>query len=175
MAFAPSPRVPEGPPDLLSVRLAWFIYDVSDEQKEAIMSEAAVSGLPIFERELEEAERRAKALRAVVEGLRALNGHAPLIPAQTPRQNSEHAVDTVRVPKGMQAVLAITAERPGRWTRREILSEFEERGWFHTVDRRKAEGAVDAAIHRLCSLGRATKVEGKPGTYSFGERQEVLT
>jgi hypothetical protein len=134
----------------------------------------AISALPIYERELEETERKAKALRLVVEGLRALNGHAPLIPAQGTLPEIERAVETVRGPKGMQAVLAITSERPGRWTRREILDEFQDRDWFHTVDRKKAEGAVDAAIHRLCSLGRASRVENEPGTYEFPGDQEVL-
>jgi hypothetical protein len=137
--------------------------------------DTAISALPIYERELEQTERKAKALRLVVEGLRALNGDAPLIPAQTPLAEVERAVGAVRAPKGMQAVLAITSERPGRWTRREILEEFQKRDWFHTVDRKKAEGAVDAAIHRLWSLGQASRVENEPGTYEFPARdQEVL-
>jgi hypothetical protein len=137
--------------------------------------EASVSSLAIFERELEETEKKAKALRLVVEGLRALNGHAPLLPAQISIPEVERAVDAARPPKGMQAVLAITSERPGRWTRRQILDEFAKREWFHTVDRRKAEGAVDAAIHRLCNLGRALKIDKQPGTYHFpAVNKEVL-
>ena len=45
------------------------------------------------------------------------------------------------------------------------MREFERRRWFHTTDKRRAEGAVDAAIHRLCDTGRAQKRGA--GIYQF--------
>jgi hypothetical protein len=136
----------------------------------------SVGALAYAERQLAEAEAKVEAWQRIAEGLRGLNGDAPLFAVsdqmvlEVPEGVSPAVVAGAR-PKGTDAVLALTSERPGVWTRKQILREFARRSWFHTTDRRKAEGAVDAAIHRLVKLGRATKVS--PGKYRFGERQEA--
>lgn len=127
---------------------------------------ASVASLTFFEERLAESELHTKALRQIVEGLRLLNGHAPRLPvngsAQLPLAEVS-APATPTVPKGVEAVLAIMGEKTGRWTRGQILREFGKRGWFHTTDKHRAEGAVDAALYRLCQTGRVKKV--KPGVY----------
>jgi hypothetical protein len=74
----------------------------------------------------------------------------------------------------MDAVRRIVAERPGRWTLRELREEFEQRGWLHTTDKRRAHAAVDAAAWRMAKLGEAKAIE--PGVYEFpaATTQEVL-
>jgi hypothetical protein len=136
----------------------------------------SVGALAYAEGQLAEAEAKAEAWRRIADGLRGLNGDAPpfavsdQMAIEVPEGMSPAVVAGAR-PKGTAAVLALTSERPGIWTRKQIMREFGRRSWFHTTDRRKAEGAVDAAIHRLVELGRATKVS--PGTYRFGKRQEA--
>jgi hypothetical protein len=132
-----------------------------------------VESLPIFEEKLEEAELTVKALRQVVEGLRLLNGHAPRLPAAQLRLAEVSAPAATTVPKGIKAVLAIMDSRAGKWTRGSILKEFAKRGWFHTTDKHRAEGAVDAALYRLCQTGRVQKL--KPGVYRVAPTQETAS
>lgn len=130
--------------------------------------ETTVEMLPVFEKRLEDRLKEVRALQQVVDGLRVLNGDAPRIRVGTGEQSAIPGVsppDGAGPPRGIQAVLAITGEKPGTWTRAKIMREFKRRRWFHTTDRRKAEGAVDAALHRLCTTGRAEKLS--PGVYKF--------
>lgn len=133
------------------------------------MATTQIEMLPVFETQLEEKLKEVRALQQVVEGLRILNGHAPRIRVSGGEQTAIPGVAAAKAaaapPRGIHAVLAITGEKPGTWTRARILREFKRRRWFHTTDRRKAEGAVDAAIHRLIATGRAEKIDS--GVYKF--------
>src|SRR5439155_1658194 len=75
----------------------------------------------------------AAAWEHIVEGLRGLNGEAPqFMIDEAAEAEAEAAAPTALPmrPKGMDAVRQIVAERPGRWTLRELRAEFERRGWL---------------------------------------------
>lgn len=130
------------------------------------MTRKLEANLPEFEQELAESERRTAALRQIVEGIRALNGDVTLPTAElVPPSTRNGAAVAPGTPRGTTAVELIVSERPGRWTLRELHAEFEERGWYRTADKKKAEATVDSAVYRLWKLGRAKKV--KPGVYKF--------
>lgn len=137
-----------------------------------------MQALTTFEDELAQAELRVRALRQIVEGLRALGEQqASPAPASQPGSNGngnghERQTTLLGAPRGISAVTTIMGDKPGKWTRQRLMREFELRGWFHTTDRRKAEGAVDAAIYRLCNTGRLTKLGA--GVYRFPPESGVV-
>lgn len=134
------------------------------------MNELAVT---MIEREAEEAERRAAALRKIAEAARDLgdeglahirtlvespngnggNGHV----ADEPKDSPDPAADA---PRGREAVRRIVAERPGIWTLADLREEMKQRGWYVSAK------AVEVAVTRLCDLDREGRRIGK-GRYLF--------
>jgi hypothetical protein len=138
---------------------------------------SATTSLDYAQRKLAIHEAAAEAWRHIVEGLRGLNGDAPqFVIDQADEADADTAAPAVPEtrPKGMDAVRRIVAERSGRWTLRELREEFDQRGWLHTTNKRRAYAAVDAAAWRMAKLGEAQIIE--PGVYEFPARvtKEVL-
>ena len=139
------------------------------------MSASMTRQLRQYERQLDEAERHAQALRQVVEGLRILSGTPGPASAVASADTNGNGIGATNghVPKGMDAVRAIAASRPNAlWSRKQILREFQKRGWITSGDPERFAATVDAAIHRLRKSGEATRV--KPGYYRFADPQGRL-
>jgi hypothetical protein len=115
---------------------------------------ALESQLEDAEREAQDAQRRADALRKIIEGVRALNGEAGQMTLHAPLP-----VDAEDGPRGRQAIRLIVTERPGIWTIPELSEEMRRRGWFST---RKA---VEVAVHRLIARGEAERM--RTGVFRF--------
>ena len=110
------------------------------------MTTDLLARLPQMEREAEECERKAQALRQIIAGVRALNGEA----AALLRRFESHGIafETRPLdsdgPRGPQAVLRVMAESPKReWKVVEVKREMLRRGWAPTPK------AVEASIRRL--------------------------
>jgi hypothetical protein len=118
--------------------------------------------LPEWEREAQEHERKARALRQIIEGVRALNGDAArLFGVQVATQRaSSTPVVPADVPRGRAAVRRIAAERPGVWKVSEMKAEIIARGWGDPGT------GTEAAMKRLAASGEAEKIGH--GTYRFG-------
>jgi hypothetical protein len=113
--------------------------------------------LPEMEREAENYERKARALRQIIEGVKALNGRADAILA--PRfveQNGKvfvAAPQDRRGPRGIEAVRQVMASDSERvWKVIELKNEILRRGWAPSPK------AVEANVKRLRELGEITSV-----------------
>ena len=116
------------------------------------MTAEFLSRLPEMEREAAEYERRARALRQIIAGVRALNGHAAEVPHPVlVRQN-----DTIFVaqpldkngPRAREAVIRIMEEAPTHeWKVIELKREMLRRGWAPSPK------AVEATISRMREAG----------------------
>jgi|SRR5579872_1186006 len=133
-----------------------------ERTKEAVRVDTLLETLPALmaeletaEREAQEAERRANALRTIIEGVRALNGHAAQMRLSLPVEAGAGENE----PRGREAIRQIVAARPGIWTIPELSDEMRRRGWFTT---RKA---VEVAIHRLIASGEAERM--RTGVFRF--------
>ena len=111
-----------------------------------------VAQLPEMEREAEEYETRARALRQIIAGIRALNGHA--VEIEEPRLLEQNGTVFVarpqdeRGPRGREAVLRIMSESPGRvWKVIELKREILGRGWAPSPK------AVEANLKRMRQMG----------------------
>jgi hypothetical protein len=111
-----------------------------------------LSRLPTMEREAEEHEARARALRQFIAAVRALNGHAQDI--TEPRFVEQNGTVFVAAqldrtgPRGREAVRRVMAERPSRvWKVIELKREILGRGWAPTPK------AVEANLKRMRELG----------------------
>lgn len=89
------------------------------------------------ERQAAEATRTAEALRKIIDGVQALNGHAgdvrlspPVIAAMAQAIPPEDVNEMIDGPRGREAVRLITAERPGVWALSDLRAEMKRRGWF---------------------------------------------
>jgi hypothetical protein len=115
---------------------------------------ALESQLEDAEREAQDAQRRADALRKIIEGVRALHGEAGQMALAVPL-----SADPEDGPRGREAIRLIVTERPGIWTIPELSEEMRRRGWFST---RKA---VEVAVHRLIASGEAERM--RTGVFRF--------
>jgi hypothetical protein len=120
--------------------------------EEGEMTVDLVARLPEMERQADEHERAARALRQIVAGVRALNGHAAEI--TEPRfveQNGTVFVaqaQDARGPRGREAILRVMSEDPRRtWKVIELKREILARGWAPSPK------AVEANLKRMRELG----------------------
>jgi hypothetical protein len=116
------------------------------------MTADLLSRLPDLEREADEHEARARALRQIIAGVRALNGQAAvLVDPRLIEQNGTVFVARPlqpNGPRGREAVLSVMYERPERiWKVIELKREILGRGWAPTPK------AVEAALKRMRNLG----------------------
>ena len=128
------------------------------------MTDDLLDRLPELERQAEECERQARALRQIIEGVRALNGdaaHVLGLPSETGRNQYTPAAG----PRGRSAVREIVSERPGDWKLKAIKSEVRQRGWPSSPE------AVDTAVKRMHADGEAVRVGH--GIYRFVGRGEA--
>lgn len=116
------------------------------------MTSDLISRLPDLEREADEYEERARALRQIVAGVRALNGDAHDI--REPRFVEQNGTVFVASPldaagpRGRDAVIAVMSERPGKtWKVIELKRELLRRGWAPSPK------AVEANLKRMRGLG----------------------
>jgi hypothetical protein len=132
------------------------------------MSDQLVAQLPAMEREAGQLERRAHALRQIIEGIKALNGDATLFDvALAPNGNGNgNGHSEPEGPRGREAVRQIVTERPGAvWSLTQIKRENRRRGWP------SPDKAIETAVSRLRANGEAERVS--TGKYRFTVRQVV--
>ncbi len=123
------------------------------------MTLTLAESLPELEAQLEDAESRAVALRKIVEGIRALNGHANQVEVKVPPEASVPRASEDAKPRGRGAVRLIVAERPGIWSLADLRQEMQARGWFTSPK------GLEVAVTRLCVSGEARRVA--KGRYEF--------
>ena len=131
------------------------------------MTADLIARLPEMEREAQEHERKAKGLRMIIDGVRALNGDAERLfgaaPVdRAPRTNQYRPEDG---PRGRAAVRQIVSERPGTWRVGEIKRQIQLRGWPSSTT------GVEVAIKRMVEAGEAQRV--RKGVYRFPTNGEV--
>lgn len=127
------------------------------------MTSELATRLPELEVEAESLERRARALRQIVEGIKALNGDASAI-LFGPVEENAPKVDEEPGPVGKEAVRLIVATRPGVWKVSAIRDEARRRGYSISAM------GVEKAVRRMVDSGEATKAGY--GLYRFGARRE---
>jgi hypothetical protein len=116
------------------------------------MTSDLISRLPDMEREASEHEAKARALRQIIAGVRALNGHAegitePRFVEQNGTIFIAQALDPAG-PRGRDAVLRVMAENPGRtWKVIDLKREILGRGWAPSPK------AVEANLKRMRKTG----------------------
>jgi hypothetical protein len=123
------------------------------------MSLTLAESLPELEAQLEEAETRANALRKIVEGVRALNGHAADVGVRVRQEASVPGASEEATPRGRGAIRLIVADRPGVWSFPDLMDEMKQRGWF------TSRKGLEVAVTRLCVAGEARRVD--KGRYEF--------
>jgi hypothetical protein len=127
-----------------------------------------IARLPELEQAAKEHERKARALRQIIEGVRALNGDAVRLLSN----ETEGGADRVNQykpedgPRGREAVRQIVAERPGIWRVADIKREVQLRGWPSPMT------AIDTAVARMAAAGEAEKIPGRKGLYKFGRSDQ---
>lgn len=117
------------------------------------MTSELLAKLPELEREADEYERKATALRHIIAGLRALNGDADAIlirkSFESHRTSFEIAPPDQDGPRGPSAVLQVMGEQRSReWKVVELKREMLRRGWAPSPK------AVEASVAKLRELGR---------------------
>jgi hypothetical protein len=107
-----------------------------------------------IERQAEEASRQADRLTKIAalvrelgeDGLQELLG---VLEEERPESNGNgngHKPETLKEPRGREAIRLIVRERPGIWTLRELRAEMKARGWY------TSDTGVEAAAKRLCDV-----------------------
>jgi hypothetical protein len=137
-----------------------------------------IAQLPEMEREAEEYERKAHALRQIIAGVRALNGHpTTLVEPRLVEQNGKIFIARPldeRGPRGRTAVLRVMAEHPARlWKVVDLKQELLRRGWAPTpkaveasVKRLRQDGKVESpqyGYYQLVARSRANEAESRRG------------
>jgi hypothetical protein len=117
------------------------------------MTSELVAQLPALERQAEDLERKAHAIRQIIAGVRALNGETdglfPRKSFEAHRTSFEIAPPDDEGPRGPGAVLRVMREDQSRvWKVVELKREMLRRGWAATPK------AVEASIKRLRTAGR---------------------
>ena len=115
------------------------------------MTSDLVARIPEMEREADELEARARALRQIVAGVRELNGHAGEIKdARFVEQNGTVFIASAldeSGPRGREAVAQVMREQPHKiWKVIELKREILRRGWAPTPK------AVEANLKRMREL-----------------------
>ena len=127
------------------------------------MSHDLLLRIPQWEREAESFERKAHALRQLIESVRVLNGDAARLfdlpevdaaPDPSPKPEEEG-------PRGRAAVRAIIAGRPGAWLVRDIKRINRENGWPSD------DAGIETAVIRMARSGECIKIKGRRGFYDF--------
>ena len=124
--------------------------------------------LPDLERQAEEYERKARALRQVAEGMRQLNGELSLFFPEMAPAAAEARDEKAKTsgPRGREAVRIIVSERPGIWALTDRMAEMQLRGSF------TSRKATEVAVKRLCDRGEGRRIG--TGRYVFpDDRKEV--
>jgi hypothetical protein len=127
--------------------------DPHPREEAPAMTSDLVARLPELEREADELEGRARALRQIVAGVRELNGHADEITdARFVEQNGKVFVASALDkdgPRGSEAVARVMQEQPHKiWKVIELKREILRRGWTPTPK------AVEASLKRMRELGQ---------------------
>ena len=124
--------------------------------------------IPEWEREASSHERKARALRQIIEGVRTLNGDAArLFGIDALMAASSLSEEPAEAPRGRAAVRRIVAERPGPWKVIEIKRQIQMRGWPYSAS------GVEAACRRLVADGEAERIT--KGVYRFGAHAPDVT
>ncbi len=123
-----------------------------------------LSQIPKWEQEAEDHERKARALRQIIEGVRSLNGDASRLfnvdaaNGSGRKRTNQYSPDDG--PRGREAVRLIVAARPdGLWKTSEIKAEVARRGWPSSA------AGIDTAIKRMEIAGEAKRED--TGLYRF--------
>src|SRR6266508_5109485 len=132
--------------------------------------------LKSFKTELEGLERRATALRKLVEGFEdylALSEDAAS--TTMPSSLSEGSEPSSSYPRGREAVLAVLADQgPGDWASiQDITDELTRRGWHPDSD--NPADAVRAAVKRAADAGELQRIrhDGRTYLYRLARREAV--
>jgi hypothetical protein len=136
------------------------------------MTSDLLTRLPEMEAEADEYESRARALRQIIAGVRALNGGAEdITDARFVEQNGTVFVarpPDPSGPRGRAAVLTVMRERPERmWKVIELKRELLGRGWAPTPK------SVEANLKRMRELGEV--VSPRYGYYALPQNDEGLS
>ena len=127
------------------------------------MSQDLLSRIPEWEREAEVFERKAHALRQLIESVRVLNGDAArLFALPETRPVGANQYPTGKGPRGRDAVRAIVATRPGRWLIKDIKRVNRDNGWPSD------DNGIETAVIRMAKAGECVKIPGRRGYYDFG-------
>lgn len=115
------------------------------------MTSDLVARIPDFEREADELEARARALRQIVASVRELNGHAAeLQDARVVEQNGTVFIASALDedgPRGREAVARVMREQPHKiWKVIELKREILRRGWAPSPK------SVEANLKRMRDL-----------------------
>jgi hypothetical protein len=125
--------------------------------------------IPEWEREADEHERKARALRQIIEGVRTLNGDAERLFGGMAGGNTSGGMTVSRSamiglgPRGREAVRMIAVEQPGVWKVKDLKDEILRRGWPDPGT------GTEAALKRLAAAGEAERIGH--GTYKIGRVQ----
>jgi len=133
------------------------------------MAENGGASLAVLDGELAELDMRRDAILQIKEGIakyeRATGIHLGVIVAPVPNGDraaapSEPTPETrSEPPRGRVAVREIVRERPGMWALKDLIAEFDRRGWLVSPK------AVEVAVHRLVNNGEARRL--RLGVYEF--------
>jgi hypothetical protein len=130
------------------------------------MSQDLLSRIPQWENEAEVFERKAHALRQLIESVRVLNGDAErlfaLHEASPVPAVGRNQYPTSQGPRGREAVRAIVAARPGSWLVRDIKRVNSANGWPSD------DAGIETAVIRMAKKGECVKIPGRRGLYKFG-------
>jgi hypothetical protein len=111
------------------------------------LTENLVAQIPELERQADELEHKAHAIRQIIAGVRALNGDADTLftrSFESHRRTFEIAPPDPAGPRGPEAVLQVMREDPARqWKVVDLKRELLRRGWAPTPK------AVEASVKRL--------------------------
>jgi hypothetical protein len=130
-----------------------------ETERGVAMTVDLIDRLPELEREATEYERKARAIRQIIEGVRTLNGDAARLLSTPPPFGDADTTPPDCLPRGREAVRLIVATRPGVWRVRDIKAENSRRGWPSSV------GSIETAVQRLEISGLAKRL--RKGVYDF--------
>ena len=133
--------------------------------------------------ELASAERRAAALRKLMEAAEQLNVIVYIAPNGngsgngngTATEPTERVADEpVREgPRGRAAVRAVVRDKPTKtWTISALARELLRRGWTASTDIERVQHALGESLRRMVIDGEAIRV--RPGVYKFTDGQGVM-
>ncbi|MFL5964664.1 MAG: hypothetical protein ACJ757_17445 [Gaiellaceae bacterium] len=131
------------------------LLHLADLASESVAADLATR-LPALELQADQLEKRARALRQIIAGVRALTGRS----VETERQTFESHRTSFEVgppdphgPRGPDAVLHVMYEQPVRlWKVIDLKRELLRRGWAPTPK------AVEASVKRLRGAGKVELV-----------------